>query len=120
MSYTIYYHICLRSEERSAMNISQIAEAEKKRLLKEKKRLEKLLCEAPEGKLVYSTSRSKGRSYYKWFVSLVRAGKKVLVSTPALGSLLTEEELELVPDLPKSWSNGRKRTTSTTRNTRNG
>lgn len=151
MSYTIYYHICLRSEERSAMNISQIAEAEKKRLLKEKKRLEKLLCEAPEGKLVYSTSRSKGRSYYKWFVSLVRAGKKVqvyipssnrkfaaalarkyfyqkklddvlcelraldsylgkhrgaadlerLVSTPALGSLLTEEELELVPDLPE-------------------
>lgn len=64
------------------MTISQIAESEKKRLLKEKQRLEKLISRAPKGDLIYSTSKTKGKTYYKWFVSLRQKGKKVHIYIP--------------------------------------
>ena len=64
------------------MTLSQIVESEKRRLLKEKRRLEKLISRSPEGDLIYSTSRSKGKQYYKWFVSKSQGSKKVRVYIP--------------------------------------
>ena len=63
------------------MTLSQIVESEKRRLLKEKRRLEKLISRAPEGDLIYSTSRSKGKQYYKWFVSKSQGYQKKLEDT---------------------------------------
>ena len=64
------------------MTLSQIVESEKRRLLKEKRRLEKLISRSPEGDLIYSTSRSKGKQYYKWFVSQRQGSQKVRVYIP--------------------------------------
>ena len=64
------------------MTLSQIVESEKRRLLKEKRRLEKLISRAPEGDLIYSTSMFKYKQYYKFFVSKSQGNKKVRVYIP--------------------------------------
>ena len=50
------------------MTIQQLVVRERSRLLREKSQLERLLVESPPGTLTFSKNKSKGRTYYKWYV----------------------------------------------------
>ncbi len=55
------------------MTIFQLITREKARLIKEKSELEHLICDAPPGTLTFVKNKSKGKTYYKWYV---RSDKK--------------------------------------------
>ena len=63
-------HFYLRSEERSSMTLRAIIEDTREYLQKEKSNLEDYLRKAPLGTISYSKTKSKGKVYYKWYVSV--------------------------------------------------
>ena len=52
------------------MTLKNLMEDTRESLLLEKHKLEKLLREAPPGTLIYSKNTSKGKNYYKYYVSV--------------------------------------------------
>lgn len=51
------------------MTLNQLINREQRRLLSERKRLENLVMELPSGTLSFGKNVSKGKKYYKWYVS---------------------------------------------------
>lgn len=65
------------------MTLKNIIEDTRESLIQEKRKLEKLLREAPVGTLIYSKNTSKGRTYYKYYVSVTDKdglNKKIYIS----------------------------------------
>ena len=58
------------------MTLDQLITREQHRLLNEKTRLENLLAELPEGTLSFGRNISKGKPYYKWYISENRDGRR--------------------------------------------
>ena len=54
---------------RNSMTLNQLINREQRRLLSERKRLENLVMELPSGTLSFGKNVSKGKKYYKWYVS---------------------------------------------------
>ena len=58
------------------MTLDQLITREQHRLLNEKTRLENLLAELPDGTLSFGRNISKGKPYYKWYISENREGRR--------------------------------------------
>ena len=60
------------------MTLFQLVNREKERLLTEKAALEKSILDAPSGTITFCKNRTKGRTYYKWFVRNSRSKRRYL------------------------------------------
>lgn len=58
------------------MTIEELVIREQQRLIKEKDSLERQLISAPSGTLTMNKNISKGKTYYKWYISDNRAGRR--------------------------------------------
>ena len=65
------------------MTLRKLMQEAKQNLLKERRRIEKLLSDAPPGMLIYSRNTSNNKIYYKWYVSARnKTGKRTKIYIP--------------------------------------
>lgn len=75
------------------MNLRQIFETRRQCLLKEKRELEKLISQAPDGTLVSSYNRVKNKPYYKWYVRVSSKKSYIPSSSKDLARELARKKL---------------------------
>lgn len=77
------------------MTLFQLVNREKERLLTEKAALEKSILDAPSGTITFCKNRTKGRTYYKWFVRNSRSKRRYLRrKEKELAKMLARKSLE--------------------------
>ena len=65
------------------MTLRKIMQEARQNLLKEQRKLEKLLGNAPQGTLIYSKNKANNKIYYKWYVSVrSKNGKRTKTYIP--------------------------------------